>query len=842
MRHRRLLVHFLALALAICAAKPGGANPVNPTVVAGSVGFATSGNTLTVTNSAGAIINWQGFSIAQGEVTHFVQENAASAVLNRVTGQDPSQILGQLQSNGKVFLINPNGILFGKDARIDVAGLVASTLNISNQDFQDGRHNFAGDGRNGVVNLGTISTPAGGNVYLVGGSVRNEGLISSPKGEIILAAGQSVRLIDTATPNVQVEIDAPAGEAINLGSLLAGGGTIDIHAATVNQRGIVNADALVRDDRGRIRLIASDTMTLGAGSATSAANNAGGDGGFIETSGARVHVEDGASVSTAAPRGHTGRWLIDPVDFNIAASGGDISGATLNALLASNSVVIQTATGSNSATSLYGNVGTNGDIFVNDTVSWSANKLTLSAYRNIYINQSMNGSGTASLALEYGQGAAAAGNTADYVIAAGAKVNLPAGNNFSTKLGSDGATNTYTVITSLGAAGSMTATDLQGINGGLSGLYVLGADIDATATAGWNAGSGFQPIGACCSLATAFTGTFAGLGHTITGLTINRPGTGYVGLFGYAGYVAFPSNAITRAYIRDVGLVGGSVSGNFYVGGLVGYLRTGSIVSNSYNTGAVSGAMAGTANTGGLVGGADGDIIDSYSTGNVSASAGNQVGGLAGSANGAITHSYSTGNVSGNNSVGGLAGSTSSATVISRSYSTGGVSGNSAVGGLVGYHMGTNIINSYSTGAVNGSIYVGGLVGYINGGAPIQNSYSTGAVTGTTDVGGLVGWNNGDSVSNSFWDTTTSGQPTIGAGFGYFGSSNGITGMSTADMKTQANFTSATTANGSANPNWDFAATWTMTDGATYPHLMAPTIPVALPSPPAAPPAPPAPP
>jgi filamentous hemagglutinin family protein len=291
-KFRRRLCKPLALAIAVSHAMPAFANPVNPTIVQGTASFAANGSALTVTNSANAIINWQAFSIGKGELTRFVQPSAASAVLNRITGQDPSQILGQLQSNGKVLLINPNGILFGKDARVDVAGLVASTLNLSNDDFLAGRYRFAGDGINGVVNQGTISTPMGGSVYLIGGSTRNEGLITSPKGEVILAAGQTVDLVDSATPNVKVEIVAPAGEAVNLGSIFAGGGSIDIHAATVNQQGIVNADALARDDQGHIRLIASERVMLAPGSVTSASNAAGGTGGSVEIA-ARVAMLDG---------------------------------------------------------------------------------------------------------------------------------------------------------------------------------------------------------------------------------------------------------------------------------------------------------------------------------------------------------------------------------------------------------------------------------------------------------------------------------------------------------------------------------------------------------------------
>ena len=105
--------------------------------------IAGAGKQLTVTNSPGSIINWQSFSIAPGELTRFVQQNASSSVLNRITGQNPSQILGALQSNGKVFLINPNGIVFGANSRVDVNGLVASSLNLTDADFLSGSSSSA---------------------------------------------------------------------------------------------------------------------------------------------------------------------------------------------------------------------------------------------------------------------------------------------------------------------------------------------------------------------------------------------------------------------------------------------------------------------------------------------------------------------------------------------------------------------------------------------------------------------------------------------------------------------------------------------------------------------------
>src|SRR3977135_2038482 len=149
------------------------ANPTGGTVGSGSATFASSGNTLTVTNSANAIINWQSFSIGVNEITRFVQSSASSAVLNRVVGSNgviPQSVIdGVLSSNGRVFLINRRGLLLGANPRIDVAGLVASSLNLSDQDFLVGRMRFTETpGAGGVSNAGIIDTTsggAGGRVY-----------------------------------------------------------------------------------------------------------------------------------------------------------------------------------------------------------------------------------------------------------------------------------------------------------------------------------------------------------------------------------------------------------------------------------------------------------------------------------------------------------------------------------------------------------------------------------------------------------------------------------------------------------------------------------------------------
>lgn len=293
----------LSLAVAACLgtiAPAALANPTGATVANGSATFATQGSTLTVTNSNGAIINWQQFNVGATETTRFIQPNAQSTVLNRVVGVDPSQILGTLQSNGQVFLINPNGIVFGRGAIIDVPGLIASTLNLSDADFLARRFNFSGGGFGPLVNQGRISTPLGGSVMLIGSEVRNEGVITTPQGQVVLAAGKSVSLVDTAGPELSVTLTASGNKAVNLGEINTSGGKIDIFGALIEQQGILRADSASVDDQGRIVLKATESTTVsGAISAT----NSAGQGGSIQVLGKDVTLTGSASIDASGTTG-----------------------------------------------------------------------------------------------------------------------------------------------------------------------------------------------------------------------------------------------------------------------------------------------------------------------------------------------------------------------------------------------------------------------------------------------------------------------------------------------------------------------------------------------------------
>ena len=293
----------LVAAVAACTLAGNAiANPTGAQVVAGQVGIVSSPNQLLITNSPGAIINWQSFSVLPGELTRFIQQSSSSSVLNRITGQDPTKILGALQSNGKVLLINPNGILFGAGSQVNVNGLVASSLNLSDADFLAGKLKFSGTGKAGnVSNQGAITTPSGGQVYLIAPNVTNTGLITSPSGDVVLAAGQSVDLADSNEPDVRVVISAPGNQALNVGKVVAESGHIGIYGALVNQMGLVSANSATVGENGKIVFKSTGDTTLGTGSVTTATGV--GSGGEIDVLGNRVALTSNAAVDVSGQTG-----------------------------------------------------------------------------------------------------------------------------------------------------------------------------------------------------------------------------------------------------------------------------------------------------------------------------------------------------------------------------------------------------------------------------------------------------------------------------------------------------------------------------------------------------------
>ena len=420
----RLLATGLALGGLVGGAW-AGALPTSGQVVAGNGAISQSGNTMTINQSSGKMaIDWQSFSIGQGNTVNFVQPSASSVALNRVLGSDVSVIQGALNANGQVFVINPNGVLFSPTAQVNVGGLVASTLGISNTDFLAGKYSFAGHSSNAIINQGNITAANGGTIALIAAKITNDGNLTATGGNVLLGAGSKVTLDMGGPVKLAIENDTLETLIQNGGAIRADGGTIwltsqaasTLASSVINNTGLIEAQTLATGEKGEIVLYAHGGQAHIGGTLDASAPH-GGNGGFIETSGTKVSFDRDVKVTTAATNGTTGQWLIDPQDFTIAATGGDITGADLSTLLGSNSVTIQTSTtGTNSATTLYGATSGNGDIFVNDNVAWASNNtLTLNAYRNITVSSNITHTGTAAggVIFLFGQGSAT-GGTATY--------------------------------------------------------------------------------------------------------------------------------------------------------------------------------------------------------------------------------------------------------------------------------------------------------------------------------------------------------------------------------------------------------------------------------------------
>ena len=280
-------------------------------VTGGSVTATQLGTKMTVNQSTpNAILNWQSFNIASGNSVNFVQPSATSLAINNIFQGAPSQIFGSLTSNGRIYLLNQNGILFGNGAQVNVGGLVASSLNLTQNAINNGIATTVNGDPTSPSFIGSswipteVAQPSGsvtvaqgatlnstsGQIFLFAPSVTNQGSITTPDGQSILAAGEAIYLATSPDPNVRgltVAVDA-GGTVTNgtaadaqttspaqlVGQILAQRGNVTLVGLMVNQQGLISANTAVRAN-GTIKLIAADransgTLTLGANSLTEA--------------------------------------------------------------------------------------------------------------------------------------------------------------------------------------------------------------------------------------------------------------------------------------------------------------------------------------------------------------------------------------------------------------------------------------------------------------------------------------------------------------------------------------------------------------------------------------------
>lgn len=545
-------------------------------------------------------INWQSFNVSADSHVIFDQPGSHAIALNRVIGSYGSAILGKIHANGQVFLINPNGVMFGQDAQVNVGGLVASALNLSDADFAAGRYTFKANGSSGtVINLGALQASEGGYVAVLGQRVENQGVIKAKLGTVAMAGGDSVALDFTGDGLINLQVARSAVDVLvsNHGLLQSDGGTVLMTARSSNQltQTVVNNDGVIQaqtlgERNGKIFLDGGvdDGAVRVAGTLDTRAL-ASGRGGFVETSGRTVVVERNAAITTKAKSGSYGTWLIDPTDFTIVSGGSALTpsgmGAdTLMANLASSNVTLVTASAGSEA----------GDIHVNSDIGWSADtQLTLTAAGTVNVNANINVNGSnGALALNYG--------TNTYAIADGISINLTGSSSKYFENGKD-------VIL------IRTLDDLKQLDDASNAgrTLALANDLDAADTVSWNGGLGYSPA----VMNGAFYGHLNGLGHAVNNLQINRPGQDNVGLIGKMADAKVYNISVNGSTIgrHNVGLLagassnsalrnihtGGSVTGRSNVGGLAGYLRAGSAaridssasVSGSYAVGGILGSL-----------------------------------------------------------------------------------------------------------------------------------------------------------------------------------------------------------------------------------------------------------
>jgi len=743
------------------------ANPTGGTVTSGTANISQSGNTTNITQSTNkASINWQDFSIKSNETVNFKQPNVNSITLNRVVGNERSIIDGALNANGQVWILNSNGILFNKDSKINTAGILATTKNISDADFNAGNYKFTGNSTAGVINMGTIEASDSGYVALLANTVQNNGTIKAYKGTVHLTGASEATINLNGNSIVSLTVNKGVLDALveNKGAVLADGGKIFLTTNAVDEilKGVVNNTGLI--EAKRIDDISGEIILFAHGGTAKVSGTIEAIGGFVETSGRELQIDATAKIQAKT-------WLLDPINVTIADSGdlinyplgegeksnngSTVSASAIMAALATTDVIISTT----------GDGADEGNIYVNSSITYGGTHgLYLKAYNDININADITVNDTASLYLQYGwNGGNSYGNrgginlkmNADHTTF-GAKVTLNDTSKFYSVGDAGSGSVEYTVIRDRAGLSAIDSNyafykmlplghpsrpAANVVEASLAGKYVLGGDIDLSAYSLKTIGGGDYD----------FTGVFNGLGHTIDGMNIDDTvGTGGKGLFSgiYGGSVS--NLALTNVDI--------SGTGNNY-GALAGWMRDASI-SNMILQGSVKGTKdASDGYFGGLIGYTNNVIIDNVHA-DVDVEGSQYVGGLVGYGEGylTITDSSSKGDVKfAYEGAGGLVGYfDGDGLMIEKSFNTGNIGAMADTtdyairyaGGLVGYVRGYAdgyIKESFNTGSVAGTAFVGGIVGYINRGLPvISDTFNTGTVTaiGNTanNIGGFIGY------------------------------------------------------------------------------------------------------
>lgn len=679
--------------LSAYAALPGGGK-----ITSGKGSISVSGSTETIKQLSPTMsIDWKSFNIGQGNTVNFKLPRSSSVVSNFVSGTSASQIAGIIDSNGKVFIFNPFGLVFLKSSSINVGSFLASGL--SETSAISTKMTLSGTGS--VSNAGTITVAPGGYVSLVGQNVTNTGAVNALSGLITFGAGNSVDLdfSGNALLGLNVQSNSASSTINQSGVLTANGGTITLKAGTatslaasaVNDSGLLEAETL-NGVPGAITLKAgmkAGTETLSGVINASAPN--GGNGGSITINAGTLNMDITKPLNVSSAYGQNGTTTIDPYSVSFGTAAG------------------------------LENMDT-------DQFSYLADQITLTN------NINLTGSGGVLYSWQpFGTSASpftGSFNGKGYTVS-GYTIGTSSSPNTAVNAGFFGVIDSTSVVENLGVTGSVYNVNSYGSAGGLVG-YNEGGEV----------------------LKSYATGSVVGDGNYVGGLVGNSGGS-IIDSYSTSTVEAKEISGLNYGGLQAGGLSGnsqisGTISNSFATGsvtgisagGLVGSNSGGSVTS-SYSNGNVTGSFQ----AGGLAGGNGGSIKNSYSTGNVALIPGYRgylkyfVGGLVATASGSensiskIVNSYATGSIS-KKAVSSISGETT--------YS----------GALVGYsNSDTDIYASYATNGNTGSgSLVGGTPGVNTG--KIETSLSNLENSG---ISGTSTWSWGGSP----WLNHSSAAPTL---------------------------------------------------------------------------------
>ncbi|MGE4463271.1 MAG: filamentous hemagglutinin N-terminal domain-containing protein, partial [Arcobacter sp.] len=289
------------------------ASPTAGVVTSGTANISQSGNTTNINQSSNkATINWQDFSIKSNETVNFNQPNKNSITLNRVVGNEKSVIDGALNANGQVWILNSNGVLFNKTAKVNTAGIVATTKELSDADFNAGNYNFKGDSKASVINLGTIEVSNSGYVVLASNEVKNQGTIKAVKGKVYLSGADKYSLNLNGNSLVSLSVKKGVLDALveNSGTVIANGGEIYLSTNAVNEllKGVVNNTGILEANSldgvtGKVELFAHGGEVQVGGTIKA-------KDGFVETSGKKFSIDKNTNIKAKT-------WLIDPTNLTV---------------------------------------------------------------------------------------------------------------------------------------------------------------------------------------------------------------------------------------------------------------------------------------------------------------------------------------------------------------------------------------------------------------------------------------------------------------------------------------------------------------------------------------------